>query len=260
MNEGWVKLHRKFIDSPVFQSRDSHLVQLFLYCLLKANWKDKEAVLGNEVLLIKRGQFITGRKQLVRDLTALRRENSPMWQKMETLYRRKLFILEKLHFLTISPTNKYSIVTICNYEKYQANDQQMTNNRPTDDQQMTTTKNIKNIKNNNILPERSDDLPEKEVLEKLPNKNDLYRSIITYCREKQGISREYPNYVKQTTALKKIFGSGYSEPEVKFVIEEMSKDTFWQESPFDLMTVANQMHKYLNRTVLFKKGGQRAFN
>ncbi|MBI3980694.1 hypothetical protein HY345_01730 [Candidatus Microgenomates bacterium] len=146
MDEGWIKLYRKFINGPIFQSRDYYLIQLSLYCLLTANWKDKDVVLGNEVIKLKRGQFISGRKQLVRDLTNCKKENSKNFKKYESLYRRKLLTLEKLSFLTIKSTNKYSIVTIYNYERYQQNDQQMTNNRPTDDQQMTTTKNIKKIK------------------------------------------------------------------------------------------------------------------
>lgn len=144
MNNGWVKLHTKFLNSAIWQSQDSHLIQLFTYCLLNANWKDKEAVIGNDVVIVKRGQFITGRKSLVRALTTLKNEKSKVFQKMETLYRRKLEILEKLKFLTIASTNKYTVVTVQKYNEYQVNDQQVTNGRPTDDQQMTTTKEYKN--------------------------------------------------------------------------------------------------------------------
>jgi hypothetical protein len=63
--------------------------------------------------------------------------------------------LKKSNAITIKSTNKYSIITICNYDSYQQikiendrqNDQQLTNNQPATNQQLTTTKNIKN-KNN----------------------------------------------------------------------------------------------------------------
>jgi hypothetical protein len=81
----------------------------------------------------------------------------------------------------------------------------------------------------------------------------VYQRCVAYCRQVQGIEQEYPNYVKQATAIKKIRAAGYKWDDIKFVIDEMSKDPFWQGSPFDLMSVANQMHKYMNRTVMFKK-------
>jgi uncharacterized phage protein (TIGR02220 family) len=59
--------------------------------------------------------------------------------------------LENGDFLTINSTNKFSIVAVLNWQLYQDNDhefdQQMTNKRPTDDQQVTTNKNVKNVMN-----------------------------------------------------------------------------------------------------------------
>lgn len=49
--------------------------------------------------------------------------------------------------LSISSTPKYSVITINNWDDYQVNDQQVSNNRPTSVQQLTTYKNEKNDKN-----------------------------------------------------------------------------------------------------------------
>ncbi|EGO6034942.1 DnaD domain protein, partial [Enterococcus faecalis] len=48
---------------------------------------------------------------------------------------------------SISSTPKYSVITINNWDDYQVNDQQVSNNRPTSVQQLSTYKNEKNDKN-----------------------------------------------------------------------------------------------------------------
>ena len=62
--------------------------------------------------------------------------------------------LEKMGNLNIKTNNKYSIITIVNWETYQGannnyehqNEQQMNNKRTTDEQQMNTNKNDKECK------------------------------------------------------------------------------------------------------------------
>lgn len=111
----------------------------------------------------------------------------------------------------------------------------------------------KNRIDKNILPAL------REKVDKISSKsNHPYQDIIAYCLERQGITQGFPNYVKQTTAVKKILSSGYAQDDLRFVIDEMVKDPFWIDNPFDLMNVANQMHKYMNRTVMFGKGKQYA--
>ena len=72
------------------------------------------------------------------------------------------------------------------------------------------------------------------------------------------MEKPFVNFAKQTTALKKIFMAGYSESDIRFTIDEMWKDQYWHDNTFDLMSVANNIHRYLNRTVYFKKGGSNA--
>ncbi|OGS19951.1 MAG: hypothetical protein A2252_01510 [Elusimicrobia bacterium RIFOXYA2_FULL_39_19] len=137
---GWIKLHRKLLENPIM--KDATLLQTFIYCLLKANHETRKIVFNSEVMEIKRGQFIAGRNEASKAL----RYKSKMWD-------RKIHILQKIDILTINVTNKFSLISILNWEKYQLNDQpddqQMTNKRPTDDQQMTTNKKHKNVNKDN---------------------------------------------------------------------------------------------------------------
>jgi biotin operon repressor len=116
------------------------MVHLFIYFLLKANHEPKKW----KGIELNRGQFITGREK-IRVETGI----------SESTIRTCIDRLKKSNAITIKSTNKYSIITICNYDSYQQikvendqqNDQQLTNNQPATNQQLTTTKNIKN-KNN----------------------------------------------------------------------------------------------------------------
>jgi len=62
MNSGWIKLHRKIVEWEWFQ--DSDTFRLFLYLILKANHREKQW----KGITISRGQLVTGRKMLSREL------------------------------------------------------------------------------------------------------------------------------------------------------------------------------------------------
>lgn len=149
MDEGYIKLHRSLLEHPVFTCGDAHLFQLFTYCLLRANWKDTDVIIGNQVVHLKRGQFVTGRESLFRKLVVPQDKRKGFTkneqQKWGFLYWRKLKLLEKLQILHIKSTNKYTIVTIINYRKYQddaESAQHLHNNATTDAQHLHTDKNI----------------------------------------------------------------------------------------------------------------------
>ena len=142
--ETWIKLYRKFSEWEWFNI--SEMVHLFIYLLLNANNSENEW----RGIKVKRGQLITGRNNLS--------ENTGISsQTIRTCLNR----LKSTNEITIKSTNKYSIITICNYEVYQGcknranqqtnqqTNQQLTSNQPATNQQLTTIKEYKNIKNDN---------------------------------------------------------------------------------------------------------------
>lgn len=147
--EGWVKIHRGMLDWEWYG--DTNVVRLFFHLLLKANYEEKRWQ-GN---IVGRGQLVTGRVELA-EQTGL----------TEQQVRTALSKLKSTGEITIKTTNKYSVITICNYARYQdteqqcqpteqpTNNQQTTNKQPTNNQQITTTQEIKKERNkeNNILP------------------------------------------------------------------------------------------------------------
>ena len=100
--EGWINLYRKFEDWEWFNK--SEMVHLFLYLLLKANHDDKKW----NGIAIKRGQVITG-------IHSISLKTGISVRSVRTCLNRLISTNE----ITRKTTNKFSIITICNYESYQ---------------------------------------------------------------------------------------------------------------------------------------------
>jgi hypothetical protein len=170
---GWIKLHRKLIDSELWQ--DSGLLHVFLYCVLKANHKQKYVKLKkgkgySRSVIVQRGQFIFGRLQAGKDMDMA---PSTVW--------RRLQYLQKIGVVDIKSDSNKSIITVLNYNLYQGGEQevgqvigQVTDSKRTGNGQVTdTTNKDKNEKNDNIPYQAVADIY-NELNPKLPKAS--YRS------------------------------------------------------------------------------------
>ena len=115
---GWVKIMRQFMDWEWYG--DEYMVKFFIHLLLLANHKD-----GNwKGIPVKKGQLITG-------LNSLSKSANMTVQKIRTCLNR----LKTTGEITIKTTNKYSIITLCNYGTYQI--KKTDSNKPTTNKQQT---------------------------------------------------------------------------------------------------------------------------
>ena len=141
-NNGWIKLHRKIIDSAVFEN--PKILKLWIWCLCKASHKGYESMVGNQIVVLQEGQFIFGRKKASSELNI-----------KESMVYKYIKLLEKLEMINIKSNNKFSIITIekwafyqfDNDEEQQQKEQQRNNKGTTKEQQRNTNKNVKNVKN-----------------------------------------------------------------------------------------------------------------
>ena len=141
MNNGFIKLHRDLLNWEWYTSPET--CHVFIYCLLKASHKDRSW----RGIPIRPGQFIAGREKIAE-------ETGLSVQTVRTCINR----LKSTKELTTQSTRKYTLITVCNWETYQTQDEsanqqtnqnfnpQLTNNQPTINQQLTTDKNVKNVK------------------------------------------------------------------------------------------------------------------
>ena len=103
MNEGWIKLHRSLLEWEWFT--DSNTLHVFIYLLLKANIKDVKY----RGLVIPKGSLVVTVSDIGNVLGLSHKA-----------VRTALEHLRLSEQIATQATNKFTIITICNYASYQA--------------------------------------------------------------------------------------------------------------------------------------------
>ena len=232
----WIKLFRELLQWEWFEKAE--MVHLFIYLLLKASCEDKQW----QGILVKRGQLITSNASLSRDLKLSA-------QQVRTCIKRLISTGE----ITYQATNRYAIITICNYDRYQenksANNEQSNeqpNTLPTSNQraineQSTTSKEIKNIRNEELSisedidtktsretasPSASDEAQAATPNDKIPFKEikDLWNSICIGYARMVVISDARKNKIRNRVA--EMGGVEKAMPLLKLVFEKAQASSF----------------------------------
>ena len=137
--DGWIKIHRKMLDWEWFT--DTNTAHLFLYLLLKANVEDGRF----QGWSVPRGSLITSYDHLSK-------ATGMSFQSVRTALSHLVSTGE----VTSKVTNKFTYITICNYESYQdkkntsnkqtnkQTNKQLTNKQQSTNKQLTTSKEYKN--------------------------------------------------------------------------------------------------------------------
>lgn len=148
---GWIKLWRKSVESAAWQ--DADLWRLWSLCLLSANhrgaWVKVDGLAA--AVRVEPGQFITGRFELYRRLFPKHRRSNP---DPKTVWNW-LHVLQDMQNLTLKSSNKFTVVTITNWESYQSeavghcqqNAPHVASTLPAHCQHVSTNKNEENGKN-----------------------------------------------------------------------------------------------------------------
>lgn len=171
MEQGWVKLHRKFINWEWYD--EPNVKSVFIDLILNANHQ-ASAWHGHE---IEKGSFVTS----VADIAA---RNGLTTQQV----RSALTKLEKTGEISKKSTNKNTLIIVLGYAKYQdlfveeqqTNNKQITNKQQTNNKQTTNSLYNKNEKNEEN---------EKNIYKREPYKDstDMYISAPTLDEVKRYI-------------------------------------------------------------------------
>ncbi len=126
MERGYIRLWRKSIDSDVFAC--PHLWKLWCWCLMRATYKSRAATIktgrGSIIVQLSPGEFVFGRNSATETL-----------QEPPSTIRNRIKKLESMGMILIKADSQYSIVSICNWEIYQAEESEI--EQPKDNQRTT---------------------------------------------------------------------------------------------------------------------------
>lgn len=131
MGNGWIKIHREVEGHWVF--KDANAMQLWVWLLLKANYKPLKARLDGQVVTIGVGEVLTSLEQMAMVCCS-------SVQRVRTLIKH----FESDGMITRKSTRKATHLSICNYASYQElqhGNQQQSNSRATAEQQ-----DVKNVR------------------------------------------------------------------------------------------------------------------
>ena len=136
---GWVRFYRQSMDSSVWKNPTIWFV--WSWCLLKANHETTQFPFNGNDILIKRGSFISGIFSAQKELPTLSTQN----------IRTAFNYLKSTGRITITSTNKFSIITIVKYNDFQDNNTQtnkpLTNHSQATNKPLTTNNNDNNVNN-----------------------------------------------------------------------------------------------------------------
>lgn len=208
----YIKIDRRILEWEWYQNE--HTKNVFLHCLLKANWKDGKW----EGKKIPRGSFVTSVKKLSSELNLTEDE-----------IKTALKHLIKTGEITKQTTNKYSVITVSNYDLYQEVTKQNPNNSQRDTEQLQN--------NSTSIPNLFPTIEEIEEIKE--SNNNIVRQIVERLNFLTGTK-----YRTNTDSTKRIIKTrlddGYTLDDFYAVIDKKTKE--WK---------GTEMEKYLRPQTLF---------
>lgn len=156
---GWIKVHRQLLEHWV--SQEPELFAFWMRLLLEANHAEVKRMFNGSLITIERGQVIFG-------LEAFEAKSGISKKKL----RRYLDLLQNDGMIGRQATNKYSIITIANYNDYQEEGRQEAGKgqaegkpRASQGQHRKNVKNGENVENTNTpLPPRGESVPFQDIV------------------------------------------------------------------------------------------------
>lgn len=140
LRTGWFKFHRQIFDNPIC-TKDAEHFFVWCYLLTEAQHEDgKCALFQNKEIVLERGQLIKTVTEIANDLHI-----------KEMKVYRILKLLENEKQIVKRTSNKNTLITVLNWEKYQScekqNEEPMKNECKTDVKPSYYNKEIKKDKN-----------------------------------------------------------------------------------------------------------------
>lgn len=178
--QGYISLYRSIQEHWLWKSKPFSRGQAFIDLVLSANHADDKVAVGNEIIEVKRGSFITSQKKL-----------AGQWGWSRTKVKSFLDLLESDNMIEQKSDTKKTYLTISNYAVFQdlgnskktSKEHQKNIKKTSNEHQKNTNNNDNNVNNenngNNIPPLPPSQSPAKtKYAEFVAMTNDEYQLLL----------------------------------------------------------------------------------
>lgn len=212
---GWVKVHRKLLESSTWEALNNNRKVLMITILLLANHKDKEIYLKDGTkFTVKKGQLLTSLDSLSKKCGVSRE-----------VVRKGLSFFKTVEFSTQeSPQGRHrngTLITVANWELYQSNEKADTKKEHKVEHNQNTigtlNKNVKNEKNNNLFVKTSIEFQLSEYLFELIRNNNPKAKEPNF----QTWSKDFDLMIRRDKR---------EVQEIRDVIKWCQRDSFWYKN------------------------------
>lgn len=138
MKQGWISVHRQLEDHWLWEDKPYAKGQAWVDLLMLANHEDNKFLLGNELMEVKAGSFVTSISKLCKK-----------WGWSNTKVVKFLDVLEAEKMIKRKSDTKKTVITIENYSVYQESKTKKRRKNDAETMQKHTNNNDNN--ENNII-------------------------------------------------------------------------------------------------------------
>ena len=182
MSNGWIKLHRKIQDNPIWDKPEQ--LKAWLDLLLMATHKERTKFIKGEEVILEQGEVDASFRYL-----------SKRWNWSIGKVQRFINLLKKCSMIEVKTDTGQNVVSICNYGTYQIEENQ--------NDTLTSTAPIQNrYKNKNDKKERSNIYVQEfeklwQLVPKKVNKKKSYQKYLLVVKKEnhETIYKAFKNQV-----------------------------------------------------------------
>jgi len=222
---GWIRLHRKILDNPIWPSGRAYTkLEAFLDILLRVNYEPGKAKFGGAAFDVKRGELITSEVKL-----------AERWQWSRGKVRRFLDELKMEQICEKNGTANYTAISLVKYDFLQGDD----TSNDTSDGTLNSTSNSTQL--NNIKNKKNTSCPKLKFSDDHLNLAKLFRFLITERKPdyKFGSSVEsWANEIRLTEER-----DNRPLVRIRALIEWTQQDSFWQNNCLSPGTLRKQFDR-----------------
>lgn len=144
MDQGYIKLHRKFFENTLWKEpREYSKAEAWLDLIQSARFDSSQVILNGRAIEVQMSEVAASRRYLEK-----------RWGWGSTKVNNFLDYLKKNQMITTKQTSGQTIITLCNYERYNGEQttKQTSDKPPTNQRQTTDKPKEKKEKKDNIIP------------------------------------------------------------------------------------------------------------